>query len=255
MAWGANNVGQLGDGTSTGPETCHEPSPGQEYTFACSRTPIAVSDVGEATAIAVGSNLFGGPNGWSLAVLKDGSVMAWGADERGQLGDGGTAAATACACSTTDRGERHRRSHGRLSRRQLQPHPAEQRFHDGMGKQSLRAARRRHTSLARARRAHNDRKRHPGCRQRPKPNHRDRRRGIQRSDWSTDQRQPLRDHKRTLGAFAFGILLGTRYRTAYLSACQHGQAEGAHADGEACHSAEAVRTLQATQVQDQANDV
>jgi len=102
MAWGANGRGQLGDGTNSGPESCNEPSPGGEYTFACSLTPVAVSGIGEATGIAVGSDNLGGPEGWSLALLKDGSVMAWGTDERGQLGDGGIAASTsACSCATT----------------------------------------------------------------------------------------------------------------------------------------------------------
>ncbi len=80
MAWGANNVGQLGDGTSTGPETC-------AGTAACSRTPVAINGIDEATSIAAGSDPFEGP-GLGLAVLKDGTVMAWGSNERGELGDG-----------------------------------------------------------------------------------------------------------------------------------------------------------------------
>ncbi len=75
MAWGENAQGELGDGTTTGPETCDAENE------ACSRIPRPVSGLGEVAAIAAGS--FDG-----LALLKNGTVMAWGADEFGQLGDG-----------------------------------------------------------------------------------------------------------------------------------------------------------------------
>lgn len=82
MAWGANDVGQLGDGTSTGPETC-------EGGVACSRVPVAVNGISEATAIAAGSDPFEGPHlGVSLTLLRDGTVMAWGYNGKGELGDG-----------------------------------------------------------------------------------------------------------------------------------------------------------------------
>jgi alpha-tubulin suppressor-like RCC1 family protein len=75
MAWGENAQGELGDGTTTGPETCDAENQ------ACGRIPRPVSGLGEVAAIAAGS--FDG-----LALLKNGTVMAWGADEFGQLGDG-----------------------------------------------------------------------------------------------------------------------------------------------------------------------
>jgi alpha-tubulin suppressor-like RCC1 family protein len=75
MAWGNNGEGQLGDGTDTGPQTC-----GVERT-ACSDTPVTVSKLSDATAIAAGAN-------HSLALLKNGTVMAWGDNEYGELGDG-----------------------------------------------------------------------------------------------------------------------------------------------------------------------
>jgi alpha-tubulin suppressor-like RCC1 family protein len=75
MAWGENAQGELGDGTTTGPETCDAENQG------CSRIPRPVSGLGEVAAIAAGS--FDG-----LALLRNGTVMAWGADEFGQLGDG-----------------------------------------------------------------------------------------------------------------------------------------------------------------------
>ena len=64
MAWGDNQEGQLGDGTTTN-----------------SASPVKVSGLTGVKAIAAGS-LF------SLALLKSGTVMAWGDNEEGQLGNG-----------------------------------------------------------------------------------------------------------------------------------------------------------------------
>jgi alpha-tubulin suppressor-like RCC1 family protein/sugar lactone lactonase YvrE len=75
MAWGGNARGELGDGTSTGPETC------SRFQTPCSKLPIAVSSLSGVTAIAAGSR-------HSLALMSNGTVMAWGDNERGQLGDG-----------------------------------------------------------------------------------------------------------------------------------------------------------------------
>jgi alpha-tubulin suppressor-like RCC1 family protein len=66
-AWGSNMAGQLGNG-STG---------------TLSPYPVAVEGVKTVRALAAGSN-------HSLALLGNGTVMAWGGDESGQLGDGGT---------------------------------------------------------------------------------------------------------------------------------------------------------------------
>src|SRR4051794_14510109 len=65
VAWGGNFYGQLGNGSTTGPSTCMFGEP-------CSTTPVAVSGLmsGVATVSAGG--------GHSLALLKDGTVMAWG---------------------------------------------------------------------------------------------------------------------------------------------------------------------------------
>ncbi len=65
-AWGANGLGQLGDGETTE-----------------SGVPVAVHGLSGVKAIAAGAS-------HSLALLKNGTVMAWGDNESGQLGTGTT---------------------------------------------------------------------------------------------------------------------------------------------------------------------
>src|SRR5437660_6776934 len=86
-AWGKNKQGQLGNGESGEPggrETC----PQYLEAPACSTTPVAVSGVSGVTAAAGGGILEN--NDFSLALLEDGKVMAWGSGFSGQLGDGTT---------------------------------------------------------------------------------------------------------------------------------------------------------------------
>jgi alpha-tubulin suppressor-like RCC1 family protein len=64
VAWGANGLGQLGDGSTTE-----------------SSVPVPVQGLSGVTAIAAGGS-------HSLALLADGTVMAWGNNESGQLGIG-----------------------------------------------------------------------------------------------------------------------------------------------------------------------
>ena len=64
VAWGDNEFGQLGDGST-----------------AIASVPVAVSGLTGVKAIAAGEN-------HSLALLANGTVMAWGDNESGQLGDG-----------------------------------------------------------------------------------------------------------------------------------------------------------------------
>jgi alpha-tubulin suppressor-like RCC1 family protein len=77
MSWGWNQHGQLGDGTEAGPEKC---GPSQE---ACSTSPVGVSGLSGVTAVA-------GGEAHSLALLEGGTVMAWGNNGSGQLGNGST---------------------------------------------------------------------------------------------------------------------------------------------------------------------
>jgi alpha-tubulin suppressor-like RCC1 family protein len=92
-AWGANEDGQLGDGTSAGPETCGLLPP-----LPCSRVPVALAGLTGVVEVAAGKF-------HSLALLSNGRVMAWGQNNSGQLGDGTTEGPERCAgasqpCST-----------------------------------------------------------------------------------------------------------------------------------------------------------
>jgi alpha-tubulin suppressor-like RCC1 family protein len=78
--WGGNEEGQLGDGTSTGPDTCD----GGSY---CSATPVAVSGISDATSVSTGGIS-------TCAVLSTGGVDCWGDGEEGLLGDGTEAGST-----------------------------------------------------------------------------------------------------------------------------------------------------------------
>jgi alpha-tubulin suppressor-like RCC1 family protein len=83
QAFGNDENGQLGVGTSSGPELClqgriAEENPAQER-VPCSTLPVAVAGLSGVRQLA---------SGWdhSLALLEDGTVMAWGNNEYGQLG-------------------------------------------------------------------------------------------------------------------------------------------------------------------------
>jgi alpha-tubulin suppressor-like RCC1 family protein len=76
-AWGFNSEGQLGNGTETGGLGVDH----QLRDFFA--VPVATSGVSTATALSGGSS-------HSLALLENGTVMAWGANGSGQLGDGNT---------------------------------------------------------------------------------------------------------------------------------------------------------------------
>ncbi|WP_051250475.1 fibronectin type III domain-containing protein [Paenibacillus harenae] len=65
-AWGSNERGQLGEGSTSE-----------------SSTPVQVQGLSSVTAIALGES-------HSLAIKSDGTVWAWGSNDYGQLGDGST---------------------------------------------------------------------------------------------------------------------------------------------------------------------
>jgi alpha-tubulin suppressor-like RCC1 family protein len=81
-AWGYNGNGELGDGTTTGPEICTVtlPPPFVSEQFPCSTTPVRVSLPPSVTATAIAGNASGG-----TALGSDGNLYAWG---DGQLGNG-----------------------------------------------------------------------------------------------------------------------------------------------------------------------
>ncbi|TML00409.1 MAG: cell wall anchor protein [Actinobacteria bacterium] len=88
MAWGANEDGQLGDGTSAGPEMCGLLPP-----LPCSRAPVAVARLTGVVKVAAGKF-------HSLALLSNGRVMAWGQNNSGQLGDGIAEGPERCAAAS-----------------------------------------------------------------------------------------------------------------------------------------------------------
>jgi alpha-tubulin suppressor-like RCC1 family protein len=77
--WGLNDLGQLGDGSTSGPEQCFDIGP-------CSTTPGVVSGVSGATAVATNGSE-------ACAVLSSGAVECWGSNAFGELGN--TTVATA----------------------------------------------------------------------------------------------------------------------------------------------------------------
>jgi alpha-tubulin suppressor-like RCC1 family protein len=76
VAWGHNGYGQLGEGTMTN-----------------SSTPAQVKGIGGVGALTGVVEVAGGGS-HSLALRSDGSVVAWGQDTAGQLGDGTTTNST-----------------------------------------------------------------------------------------------------------------------------------------------------------------
>jgi alpha-tubulin suppressor-like RCC1 family protein len=88
--WGYNGDGGLGDGTDTGPDSCLVSSTNANEP--CSTTPVAVSGITNATAIAAGG-------GSTCALLAGGSVDCWGDNSSGELGDGTDAGPDSCGHS------------------------------------------------------------------------------------------------------------------------------------------------------------
>lgn len=91
--WGDNSYGELGIGTTSGPETC--PGPLAEK-VPCSTRPIVVRGLGDIVAVTNG--------GWvNCALRRDQTVWCWGNNSSGTLGAGATVGPE--SCSHTDVGE------------------------------------------------------------------------------------------------------------------------------------------------------
>ena len=65
--WGANDIGQLGNGRNTGPESC-----GVAMMDPCSTTPVLAGGIGTAMVTAGGAH--------TCALFTDGTVSCWGAN-------------------------------------------------------------------------------------------------------------------------------------------------------------------------------
>jgi alpha-tubulin suppressor-like RCC1 family protein len=92
--WGSNYAGELGVGTSSGPQSC-------DNGIACSPAPVAVTGLSAPVdSVAAG-------DGETCVLLAGGAVACWGANDSGQLGYGGTSGPELCPgqipCSTTPR--------------------------------------------------------------------------------------------------------------------------------------------------------
>ena len=71
LAWGLNQDGELGDGTNTD-----------------SSTPVEVKDPNDPSGYLSGVKALATGSSQTLALKDDGTAWAWGANERGQLGNG-----------------------------------------------------------------------------------------------------------------------------------------------------------------------
>ena len=87
MSWGHNTSGQLGSGDPTGPESCAG--------SACRKTPAPVPGLANVVAISAAQNS-------SLALLADGTVVAWGLNSAGETGDG-AGSVGGCECVPSPR--------------------------------------------------------------------------------------------------------------------------------------------------------
>ncbi len=96
MDWGEAGYGQLGNGESEGPEKCFDP-PSAE--FACSTKPVEVHGLSELTSKvrAVSAGYY-----YNLLVLEDGTVMTWGWNRAGELGNGEYTGPSKCSIGPSE---------------------------------------------------------------------------------------------------------------------------------------------------------
>jgi alpha-tubulin suppressor-like RCC1 family protein len=82
VSWGANIDGDLGDGTDTG-NSC---SPASSNQYSCSDLPVQVVNTADTGPLTDVTAISGGAT--PLALLANGTVMAWGVANGGELGNG-----------------------------------------------------------------------------------------------------------------------------------------------------------------------
>ena len=90
VCWGNDASAQLGDGVTTGPQTCMNAGSSQP----CSMEPVLVRGLAHATAITVGSTD-------ACALLRGGTIDCWGDDSAGALGDDGAGSTARCGPQAT----------------------------------------------------------------------------------------------------------------------------------------------------------
>jgi alpha-tubulin suppressor-like RCC1 family protein len=83
QCWGYNSYGQLGDGTASGPQVCYW------QLVQCAKTPIPVSAIAHATAVAAGGE-------HTCVLAASAAVSCWGANWFGDVGDGSTSGPQVC---------------------------------------------------------------------------------------------------------------------------------------------------------------
>ena len=94
VCWGWNEYGMLGNGDSSGPEICPElATHGTPPDSTCSTRPVVVSDITAVEQVSAG-----GPH--TCALMMDDTVMCWGSNAIGQLGNGSASGPETCAEST-----------------------------------------------------------------------------------------------------------------------------------------------------------
>jgi alpha-tubulin suppressor-like RCC1 family protein len=88
--WGDDGDGQLGDRTTTGPQSCTASGSAEP----CSLVPVLVHGISGARSVSVGV-------GDACALLQAGAVDCWGDNALGELGTGSTSAAGSCGAPAT----------------------------------------------------------------------------------------------------------------------------------------------------------
>jgi Regulator of chromosome condensation (RCC1) repeat len=94
QCWGIAAAGELGNGSSKGPEQCDVP---HTPPIVCSTKPVPVTALSGVVHLAAGSVS-------SCAIRSDGAIDCWGDNTLGELGDGTSMGPNECAgmaCSTT----------------------------------------------------------------------------------------------------------------------------------------------------------